>query len=731
LWTSALAFPPLALGGVHPWVVALSLILLVAVVLGTARRHEAAAETTGARRRAWVTPRGWWIGTIPVVLSLAQLIPGTNAARRVIAPRLDGVLDGLFVTEPLTFSLAPADTALAVATFSAAAVAFVIAGQIAWTRTAAAISGAGTAVAVLAIGQGASGATKIAGIYAPRQVEMAATQAWLGTFVNANHQAELLLLSIATTAALTIDAARAERSSRARLLVAALLVQALALAFSGSRAGLLVGLAIAPALGWLARRALKHQMGLGSLAFAGASVVLVGLAIYRGAGAELAHTADWSAATQRKWASVELAQALLSLSPLWGLGAGGFADLSSTVDPQGGAIVQAHVESMPFELAAAIGYPGTIALIGAATWWAVVHVRAHRARQASARLCLLVGLFAVVVGSIADFGLMTLGVLLPFSAVAGAVSERDPLRNHGRRVRRVLVAASALGVVLSLALSRDSAPVRPTQPATAAALAWRPLDPILHLQLARAAAGDGRWEDARRFGTTAAALRPASVEAHLMVAVAQRNADPPDVEASTQALDHALGQLRGPAPAALASWLVTGWSPDALAELMTVAEDGDVFRRLAWSLVDVSPRHARALAHARRAAAPGDPEPERLGVTLALDAGDASLALLHARTWAALSPADGDAVLAVAKVYRAFTPARVDEAVSALERGLDGVTDPSERGAVEEALVRAWLERSRGDDLDRARELLPMLRRRPASPEARRRRSALARSLRE
>ncbi|MCA9654109.1 MAG: hypothetical protein KC501_29570, partial [Myxococcales bacterium] len=153
---------------------------------------------------------------------------------------------------------------------------------------------------------------------------------------------------------------------------------------------------------------------------------------------------------------------------------------------------------------------------------------------------------------------------------------------------------------------------------------------------------------------------------------------------------------------------------------------------LAQALLPVAPRHADALAAARHAQVPGDPDPLLLRHRIALADGRAALALHHARLLRALAPEDAQAQLAVALSLRAFDPPRLGEARDALEQALREapLTDRA-RGEVEEELVRTLLDLGDAASIARARELVPDLLRRPAEREARRRRELMVRRIPE
>ncbi|MFO7563238.1 MAG: O-antigen ligase family protein [Enhygromyxa sp.] len=738
----ALAGPALWLGGVKPWVVP-AFALVVAGLL--ARRCLRSKSTLRV-------PTMWWLGLLAAGATLIQWLPLPPGLLALVAPGLTELVAELTAGTELgswnRLSIHPGQTGLEFGRVLALTGLFIAAAQLSWRLVASYVALTGTLVAVIGLVHKLVGATAIYGVYVPRQQMFALGQglgsSLLTSFVNPNHQSGLLLIGAFAAAAMAVDlgsraAATRGRASSQRLVdqayVAwgALTIQATALVLSMSRAALLAALIVAP-LGLLlglrgARDAggrpaqgRRHKLGLLAL-----MVAMLALAASHGARSELATLAD-PESFRVKLRLVSEGATLLKLSPVLGIGRGCFVDLFPLVDSEPGPVVFTHLESTPVAFVVEWGLVGVVLLLGAALWW----WRSFRAHPGVARRLALCGLLALAIQSGADFSLDYLGVAAPAVALAGALGASA--RGRAWSCRAVLIAslvgllgAEAVAIAAipdswSLRRARDQA-LLAGELAGEDALASTPLDPFVHLALARRHAAAGEWEAARRRAEVAARLRPASLDAHLLAAAAAV-----ELGAPLAAIEHVrrgLEALRAPVPEALPSWLLSQFpAPEQLAAIAPA--NAQAWAALAWAFVERSPAHAGALASARTLTHPDDPEPLRVQIALAQQRQNHTLALHHARLLAQLVPDESRSHRLRAQARLALgTPEQLRAAAVELEQARQNsrLDDPA---MVDELLVTALLKIGDPAAIDRAEELLDGLLARRAKPEARRRREALA-----
>lgn len=776
-WSRALLLiavmgPALALGGVKPLTVPVFAVVVFGLLLRRCLRSEESLRV----------PALWWLGLGLSALTAIQCVPLPSAVYELAAPGLAEATQAALVDTGQGWSrisVQPGQTALECARLLALTGLFVAAAQLSWRLVAAHVSAAGTAVALIGLVQKVAGAEAIYGLYTPRQAVFGLGQELgsplLTSFVNANHQSGLLLLGLFAAAAMGLDLRRRAQESldprsrdrlsdRATLAWGCVAIQATALVLSMSRGALISAALVTPVALWFAGAA-----GLGRASAAGSSarrqgrrqaaiLVPVGLAMLgmlalalkQGASEQLASLRDPSSFADKLRVARE-GLALVPRSPVLGTGRGSFVDLFPLVDSRPGPVLFTHLESTPVAWIVEWGpLAGGGALI-AIVWWGLASLRAA---SPGARV-VLCGLAALAVQSCADFSLDFLGVAAPAVALAGALgpsarSKAKSKSSPGWSTRTTAIVAG-LGALVAVALSLVARPGtwserRPRDRAlldraldpehdgavrddATRALASTPLDPFVHLALARAALAEGDDAQALTRAQVAARLRPASVDAHLVAAVAAARLDRP--LASIDALRAALEQVREPAPEALIDYLIASMpEPGSLAQVLPEGEDA--WRAVAKGLRARSPAHARALTQARLRAHPDDADAHMLTAELALDGDNPALALHHTRLLLAADPELARAHHLRARARFALVEraegerakAQLARAVDELEAALDaGLDDP---GLVEETLVLALLRVGDEAAMDRAGRILEDLLARRADPTTRKRRQDLA-----
>ncbi|HWB82226.1 MAG TPA: hypothetical protein VG755_44990 [Nannocystaceae bacterium] len=742
---AAVAMPALAFGGVH----AATVVAFVAIVSILWLRLCTRA------RAAFQIPLWSAIGLLAVGVTLVQWLP-LPGLRPAFAHGLDAMifqaLDGTNVVPRAGLSPVPDDTGLEVARLFGLLVLFASAAQLSWRVSAAVVTGLGTAVALIGFAHEAAGFQAIYGVYAARDVDLAGVSALLGTFVNANHQSGLLLLGIFSGIALaadqhahglvTADPGRVDRyGDRFLAAMAGVTIQIPALVLSLSRGALLAFIVVGPVAAWLAmrrqssgrraRRRRAERLSPARLMVLGGAVCLFLLVAQHGAWRELATLSsfgDSMAETDHKLSHARQAFELLALDPLFGIGRGAFVDLFPAVREPASHVLATHLECAPAAMLIEWGpWFGGAILLGLTAWWLAAMIHGGTKSDRNARRIVLLGLLAVAMQNSVDFAFEFLGVAAPAIALAGGLS---PGPRFGLRPRRGGVMIG-LGLAAALAIAfvvRDGTQLRREavnadvvagKIDAAIALRARPLDGRLHGLLARKHAQAVEWEQALARADAATRLRPGNVDPWLLRGTALRELG--QLEAGDDAVAHALQLVHERPNEALLAWLL--WSyPDPAALARLTPDDPEAWTLLLEALAPVAPLHADAVAAARGQAHPDDPEVLRWRHALAVRAGNAPLALHHARLWRQLAPRDVNSNLAVARAYRAFVPARLAEARDALELALaDGrFADLAERGLLEQELVAALLDIGDEASVGRARKLMPELMTRPASREVRR-----------
>lgn len=456
---ATIAVAPLLAGSVHrPAIVAILAAVTVAFLCGLAGE----GLRGGALRGHSFSVLFW----LALALPLAQLVPLPSAARRVVDPAGAGLLEnapgGLPAWWPA--SLDPQSTAEEVATAAAALVVFLLVLNGAARRRyrrlpIQAVAFAGVAAVASGLVHRIFGIDRLYGFIDVN------TPLLPGPFINPNHCAELF--ELAAFASLTL-AMGAEAEVRIAWYVAAGINAAASLATlsRGSLLALFAGGVTFVLLRFAADRAVEPD-GVRSRAAPltraigwtlGAVVCLVGVAIALGAAPvvdELAHTSLGS--DSEKTAVWKDAWPLVLHHPL-GIGRHAFDRVFPVYKTLALSARFEFVENAVLEALIDVGWAGLAALVVASIWLARRVAAVWRSDYVAAALA--GALVAVGVHNLADFGLETMGIRVPFAALGGmligrAISRGDDDRGgpgvRGRAGRLVVTATALVGLAVGLA----------------------------------------------------------------------------------------------------------------------------------------------------------------------------------------------------------------------------------------------------------------------------------------
>jgi tetratricopeptide (TPR) repeat protein len=446
---ACLVLAPLAAGGVHRP----TLIVLMAL---------AAAGLALLGLRGRIEGRPLRVGVpvlLPLVFLLAPLlqsIPIPLSLRRHLDPHGTALIEdnSIVARQAWPLSLDPPNTRVQVGRAAAALAAFLFAFHVASGPrrrhlVPRVVGATGIAVVVVGLGHRVLGFSNIYGLF-----HAGSRTLLTGPFVNANHTAELLELT--AFACLACSFQRQTMLNRAGWLTGTLVCAAGAAATlsRGAVLGMTAGILLFVFLRYFVRDEEQQQRRRAALAW---GLLLTGLVVV-GAGAVGASQildrfhrgAMTSDVRLHLWRD---SLQLLSAHPL-GIGRGAF----DRVYPVYRTVATpfplrfAYVENEPLQLLLDCGWPlfFTIVAAGAFLIWRIV--RAGRRDRIEAALA--AGLFAVLAHSLVDFGLETLGVLLPFAAVAGTLFGRLDGTGAGllsSRRSSTVVAVACAGLVFGTA----------------------------------------------------------------------------------------------------------------------------------------------------------------------------------------------------------------------------------------------------------------------------------------
>lgn len=760
LLTLGIVGPVLWIGGADPRVVPVFTLLMLVLWQRLCRRSKEPLHVPWAAS----------LGVLAAVATLLQWIP-IEGMRSALAPgvqlRVEAALAGTGVEAWPGISVVPGETALQAASLAGLTVLFIASAQLSWRVAAAIVAGAGTAVALAGYFHAAAGTDEIYGLYAARDIERGGVPALLGTFVNPNHQSSLLLLGLFASGGLALDQhllglhtrdpSKVDRyGDRFLAAMAALTLQLPALVLSLSRGAIIAMLVLGPIATWMGLRRTAPKRRTQRRRFRRMSplrtVILIGfvgltlMVAKHGAWRELATLADVAMPGSSPQTKLRLAQdsmALLDQGGSLGVGRGAFVDLFGAVDSEPTHVLYTHVESMPAAILVEWGtLVGGVIAVGLVLWWLRAFIRVPKARDATARRIVLLGLLAMALQNAADFSLELLGVAAPAVALAGGLSPPPRWRWRVRPGRWVATAALVIATALAGWALPHTVAVREADNALVSSgdlegpplLRMRPLDGRLHGLLARRTARDGDWDEARAWAERATVLRPGAVDPWLILGAARNRESPTPLRIGRpgdDAMQRGLSLLHEEPSEELVDYLLGNYpAPQLLASIAPT--DSLPWRLLVEALFERAPQHADAVAARRIEVDPEDPLPRHFQFELAMRAGRPALALHHARMWRAVDPRKAAPHVAVARALRDHPAPRLQEARRALEEALRqaDLDSYAERGLVEEELVRTLLDL--GDDAatEEARSLVKDLLSRPGSRDVQRRRERLVAPLR-
>lgn len=717
LFGLAVAGPALALGGVHPPVLAAWSVVIGALVLRLSTQ-----SVLRCPRISWVLLglAGWTaLAALPV-----------SGIRTWVAPSLASwvaeALGPAGVAAPPGLSVRPADTLVEAVRLVGLAGLALAAGQLTWRLSALAVTVSGFLVAGIGFIHALTGATKVFGLYTPLHTSLEARTALVGTFVNPNHQSGLLLLALFAAAALAVDQFQGSRTARdaskvdqrhdrgvALLGAAALLLSALLLSLSR---GALLAFVITGPIGFVVALRGRPAVRSASSTTPRRAPLIIGAAVIgtvsiivgrHGAWAELLTLFDDPSTTWSEKLGPTLdAAGLIGRSPIFGTGRGTFIDLFPLQAP-GSSRLYTHLESAPMTVLVEWGViVGSIVIVAAIGWW----VRALRSqttpRERRPRILLLLGIAALSLQSLGDFSLEFIGVGAPLAALVGALSRHTGPALPKRRTAIFASAAAIVGAVIIAVVApqtwiHQSATDRAAvadETARHHSLRWRPLSGELHVLAARHALEHGDTRSAEHHATFGALTREASLDARLVLAEVYARAGDPT--SSDRALTEALDRLRPPVPAPLIAYVLAHSPTPASAATITPQ------RRRPFSLVIRALReagaidHADAMAKARTVTHPADPNPLLVRGQIAAERRNPALALHFALLARATDPSSGAAHLAVARATA--TRHDVTRALQSLGEAPIAALSDRDRGQLEELRVRLLLRRGQRGDIARA-----------------------------
>jgi tetratricopeptide (TPR) repeat protein/O-antigen ligase len=435
---------PLACGAVHrlTFLIALGLAALLALAtawLATRCRSKLAVAVALA------------FPLFFLVVAAAQIVPLPEGWRALLDPKGSALLAlaGLKGAQPLSLDppLTYGEFAKAAAALCVALAALVLAsGRRLRFVAPGMIASAGILALAIGLGHRAANESQIFGHF-PTFGGLP-----VGPFINPNHTAEFL--ELAAFAALAFAFSRSTRDGQRiwKMLAAVLAASAMTTLSRGSVLALGTG-----ALAWftLAPRSDEGEPFHRSrfVAVLLALVVVVGLTIGLGGDQIIAEFRGTVGDNLSKFELSKDALAIVAAHPA-GIGLGAFGRVYPVYKTLPAVNWFQFVENQPLGILIETGIAATVLLLG--LWLVVARRFWKQARRDRVEASLVAGLIAVLAHNIVDFGLETLGVLLPFCALLGTVFGRQgsaneaPVSHRSPMILSVVASVSALAGILLL-----------------------------------------------------------------------------------------------------------------------------------------------------------------------------------------------------------------------------------------------------------------------------------------
>ena len=442
---------PLAVGAVHRPVVFAVLGLAAALALLTA--------ALAYRNHAELKPHiAMALPMLFVLIAALQIIPIPSGLRAFIDPAGSGLLGLGHLAGPQPLSLDPPATYLrfgeAAASLAVAAAALLLAASRRLRFTAIGlVAASGLTALVVGVGHRAFFEDKIYSVF------RASRGLPVGPFINPNHTAEFL--ELAAFAALAFAFARPSRDGQRvwKVIAAVLAAGALSTLSRGSLLALGSGAMVWFLLAPMSDEGEPLHRTRFAAVFLGL-VVVVGIALGFGAAGLLdrfTEHAPEGEARFRIWGDIPT---ILRAHP-FGIGLGAFARVYPAYQSFPSEVWFQFPENQPLNILVETGLPGAVLMLAA--WALILHHVAKRARRDRVEASLVAGLMAVLAHNLTDFGLETLGVLLPFCAVWGTLFGRmaanpdPPTRDRSTPVMAGLAGVALVAgiALLCLPASRD------------------------------------------------------------------------------------------------------------------------------------------------------------------------------------------------------------------------------------------------------------------------------------
>ena len=410
---------PLAVGGVHrvPMI-----LLMMTCALGLAALVFGAASERRPLRVGISAALPLVLFAIPVL----QSIPLPLALRGRLDPNGNAILfdNGPTLAGFWPLSLDPVPTREHIGRAAAALAIFLVAYHLASGKTRRhvlprLVALSGIVAVVVGLGHHLFGVSEIYGSFSVNKRSLVT-----GPFVNSNHTAEFL--ELATFACLACSFQRNTAINRYGWLTGTLLcaVGAIGTLSRGALVGLFAGMSMFAFLRYLAKEDGSGQRARTWIAWGALVSVLIAVtAGVLGAGALVDRFRESAVTEDGRFQLWHDSLKVLGAHPA-GIGRGAFErvyPIYRTVK-NWFPITFAYVENHPLQLLIDSGWP-LFGLVVASLALVVRELVRHRRRD-KIEAAFLAGLFAVVAHSFVDFGLETLGVLLPFVAILGTVMGR-------------------------------------------------------------------------------------------------------------------------------------------------------------------------------------------------------------------------------------------------------------------------------------------------------------------